>query len=315
MRDISAKQNTLRRARAQAVLTVSKPTIGLLKTNKLPKGDPLPVARVAAIQAAKQTSLLIPYCHPLLIDFVDCAFEVGTSSITVQTEVKAIYKTGVEMEALAAASAAALTLYDMMKPVDGSMEITSIRLLEKTGGKSDFARKQLGKGRKAAVLVLSDSVSSGKSTDRSGKALEEGLSNGGFDVVERKVLGDDLPAIERHLREFADKLQVDLIVTTGGTGLGPRDVTPEATKKVLEREAPGFVEALRSSGLQRTPFSMLSRGRAGLRGKTLIINLPGSESAVREALDVLLPILRHVFGTMEGEKHAGKPGFKRKPSL
>jgi molybdenum cofactor synthesis domain-containing protein len=105
---------------------------------------------------------------------------------------------------------------------------------------------------------------------------------------------------------------MDLVVTTGGTGIGPRDVTPEATRRVIEREAPGFSEALRSSGLQRTPFSMLSRGRAGLRGKTLIINLPGSESAVRDAMDVLLPILRHVFGTMEGEDHRDKSNGTQK---
>ena len=303
MRDISGKQNTLRRARARAVLQVSKGTIRRLKTQDLPKGDPLPVARVAAIQAAKQTSLLIPYCHPLPIDFVECNFDIGQSSIIVETEVKAIYKTGVEMEALAAASSAVLTLYDMLKPIDESMEITSIRLLEKTGGKSDFAGRVLGKGRKAAVLVMSDSISQGKNTDRSGKTLEEGLTRGGFDVVELKVLADDMSLIERTLTELADKRQVDLIVTTGGTGLGLRDVTPEATGRVIEREAPGFVEALRSSGLQRTPLAMLSRGRAGLRGKTLIINLPGSESAVKEALDVLMPILRHAFGTMEGEGH------------
>ncbi|MBI4418502.1 MAG: cyclic pyranopterin monophosphate synthase MoaC [Ignavibacteriales bacterium] len=140
MRDVSGKQTTLRRARARAVLKASKEAVDLLRANKLAKADPLPVAKVAAVQAAKQTSLLIPYCHPLPIDFVDCRFEVGLTSVTVETEVKAIARTGVEMEALAAVSAAVLTLYDMMKAVDETMEITEIRLLEKAGGKSDFRR-------------------------------------------------------------------------------------------------------------------------------------------------------------------------------
>ncbi len=306
MRDISTKQPTLRRARATAVLKAGIRAIALLKKNRLPKRDPLPVAKVAAVQAAKQTSILIPYCHPLPIDFVDCTFIVGTSTIVVNTEVTSTYKTGVEMEALCAVSAAALTLYDMMKAVDPSMEISGLRVIEKTGGKSDFPVSRKGRPRKAAVLVLSDSISKGKNSDVSGKTIQRRLTVAGFRVIERKIICDDSLPIEKALIRYADSLGLDLVITTGGTGLGPRDVTPEATARIISREAPGIGEALRSAGIRMTPFSMLSRGVAGIRGKTLVINLPGSAAAANQALDVLLPVLHHALETMSGADHRGK---------
>jgi cyclic pyranopterin phosphate synthase len=141
MRDISEKQPTLRTATATAVVRMSRETLMLLEQDKLPKGDPRPVAKVAAIQAAKNTSQIIPFCHPLPIEFVDCRFTTNGNTIEIVTEVKANYKTGVEMEALTAASVAALTIYDMLKPVDKSLEIEHVRLLSKTGGKSDLKPK------------------------------------------------------------------------------------------------------------------------------------------------------------------------------
>jgi cyclic pyranopterin monophosphate synthase len=138
MRDISEKQITQRAATARAIVRASESTIDMVRQGKIPKGDPLPVAKIAAVYAAKNTGQLIPYCHPLPIDFADCTFAVGKDSIEITTEVKATYKTGVEMEALTAASVAALTIYDMLKMVDTSIEIESIHLLKKTGGKSDF---------------------------------------------------------------------------------------------------------------------------------------------------------------------------------
>lgn len=304
MRDISQKVNTLRTAKAEAIVKLSERTVDQLKQNKIPKGDPFPVAKVAAIQAAKNTSQLIPYCHPIPVEFVDCRFTIGKKDILIETEVKAVYKTGVEMEALAAACAAALTLYDMMKMIDDSMEIVAVRLVNKTGGKSDFPmRENTGK---AAVLVISDTVAGGKGKDESGAIIVERLKKEGLDVVEYQVIPDSAEIIETTLKQFADKKKVQLVLTTGGTGLGPRDVTPEATARVIDREAQGISEIIRSYGQSRTPFSMLSRARAGLRGTTLIINLPGSPRGVTEALDVLFPALHHSFSMMEGAKHSRK---------
>jgi molybdenum cofactor synthesis domain-containing protein len=177
---------------------------------------------------------------------VSVEFELGKTSITITTQVKAVWKTGVEMEALVAASAAALTLYDMLKVIDQSMEIASVKLLEKTGGKSQI--KESGEGLKAAVLVISDSVSAGKRKDLSGKVLAEKLRGFKVQVTGCEVIPDDATRIESELKRLTDKEQVDMILTTGGTGIGPRDVTPEATKRVIERELEGVEQILRNYG-------------------------------------------------------------------
>ncbi len=142
MKDISGKQVTRRQAIATARLEAAAATIKMLKNGKLPKGDPIPVAKVAAIQAAKNTSQIIPYCHPLQLEHVKVDFKIGAKTIDITVTTDAIYKTGVEMEALTAASIAALTLYDMMKGVDPLMVISNIALQKKTGGKSDIKRKK-----------------------------------------------------------------------------------------------------------------------------------------------------------------------------
>ena len=142
MKDISGKKHTSRRAVAAAVLHASPKAITQLMKGTLPKGDPIPVARVAAVQAAKNTPQIIPYCHPLQLEHVGVDFVIGKDRIDITVEVAAFYKTGVEMEALTAASAAALTIYDMMKGVDPHMQIDGIVLLKKTGGKSDIAVKR-----------------------------------------------------------------------------------------------------------------------------------------------------------------------------
>jgi len=301
MRDVSAKPNTLRTAKAAAILKVRASTIEAIQSGNLPKADPLAVARVAGIQAAKNTALLIPYCHQVPLDHIEVNISLENSSITITTEVKAIWKTGVEMEALVAASASALTLYDMLKITDDEMEITSVRLLGKTGGVS--ANSETGEGLRAAVIVTSDSVSGGKNEDISGKILVERLKALKMQVSRYKVVPDDTTIIEKELKELADGEKVDLIITTGGTGAGPRDVTPEATKSVISRRLEGVEETLRAYGQNRLTTAMLSRGLVGLRGKTLIINLPGSRGGVEDGMSALFPAVLHVFRMMKGEGH------------
>ncbi|HCA81405.1 MAG TPA: bifunctional molybdenum cofactor biosynthesis protein MoaC/MoaB [Bacteroidetes bacterium] len=302
MKDVSRKIKTSRSARAQAVLTLRPQTVKLLREGQLPKGDPIPVAKVAAIQAAKNASQIIPYCHPIPLDFVGCSFEIGESSIVVSTEVKAIFKTGVEMEALTAASVAALTLYDMLKPVDETMIISDVRLVEKRGGKSDHALPA-GEKLRVAVVVISDSVASGAKKDTSGRHIEGRLQELGLDVVEYKVIPDHQHVIEQTLIRYSDELKLDLVITTGGTGLSATDVTPEAMAGIVDKEIPGIVEAARVFGQERTPLAMLSRAKAGVRGTTIIVNLPGSRKAVEESLDAILPGLLHGFRMMRGEGH------------
>ncbi len=302
MRDVSSKANTLRTAKATATLTCLPETVTAIKTGNVPKADPLVVARVAGIQAAKNTSLLIPYCHQVPLDHVHVEIELGSDMLTVHSDVKAIWKTGVEMEALAAASAAALTLYDMLKIIDESMEISSVRLLEKKGGKSD-ARGLPAKGLSVGILVMSDLGARGEREDASGKAIRDRVEAYGLRVKDHKVIPDEPATIENELRRLCDDTKVDLVLTTGGTGLGPRDNTPKATRNVIEGEVPGIMEILRSHGQERTRYAMLSRGVAGTRGSSLIINLPGSTRGVNESLDVLFPWILHSFEMMRGKGH------------
>ena len=153
---------------------------------------------------------------------------------------------------------------------------------------------------KIGVLTLSDKGARGERADTSGAAIRKLLAPLGAEVRRSAIIPDDLDGIVRTLQEWADGGDLDLIVTTGGTGLAPRDVTPEATLRVVERLAPGIAELMRAEGLRHTPMAALSRAVAGVRGRTLIVNLPGSEKGVRESLAVLLPILPHAVETLRG---------------
>ena len=154
----------------------------------------------------------------------------------------------------------------------------------------------------AAVITVSDNGYAGKRTDTGGPLVAEMLSDAGFDVVHTALVSDDIDMIKAELIKCADELDVALTVTTGGTGFSPRDNTPEATVAVCPRLVPGIGEAMRAESLKITPHGMLSRAQAGIRGGTLIVNLPGSPKAIRENLAVILPALGHGLDTLRGEK-------------
>jgi molybdopterin adenylyltransferase len=153
----------------------------------------------------------------------------------------------------------------------------------------------------AGILTISDKSWRGQRSDESSQAIRDGLSSVDGRVVKYEVVPDEADIIASKLAQWADDGSVDVILTTGGTGLGPRDVTPEATLSVVDKEAPGFAEAMRVETLEVTPFAMLSRAVAGVRGKCLIINLPGSPRAVGECLGVVLPVLNHAVEIIKGQ--------------
>jgi cyclic pyranopterin monophosphate synthase len=303
MIDVGDKAETLRTAVAQAIIKASPKTIDLIKQGRSPKGNIEDAARISATMGAKRTWDLLPYCHPIPIDHIKVDVSFKTDSIEVQVQAKTTWKTGVEMESLTGASIAALTIYDMLKPVDEMLVIESVKLLEKSGGMKGFY-ENYDRSLKAAVIVVSDSVSRRKRHDRSGKLAIERLESDGFEVLDYRVVPDDLGKIESSLINACDTLKVDLALTCGGTGLGPRDTTPEATRNVIEKEVTGISEALRTYGQKRTPMSMLSRGVAGVRGKTIIVNLPGSVKAVSESLDALIPGILHGPRMIGGHGHS-----------
>jgi len=171
---------------------------------------------------------------------------------------------------------------------------------------------QSGRKLRAAVLVMSDTAAKNKAEDSSGKLIVEYLKDLGFDIVEYSVHPDDESVIVPAVRRCCDDLQVNLLITTGGTGLSPRDNTPEALKRLIERELPGVAEAIRSYGQERNSFAMLSRGVAGVRQKTVIISLPGAMTAVEDGLTAIFPAITHAFAMIEGAGHSHGHGQKQK---
>jgi molybdenum cofactor biosynthesis protein MoaC len=302
MIDVSLKFSTLRYARAEGYLYGKPEAISRVADKTVPKGDVLEVARAAGIGAAKRCSDMIVFCHPIPLDWVEVHFEVDPEYIRVIAEVRSVWKTGVEVEAITAVTGALLNAYDMLKPLDADLSFGGIKVLKKKGGKTDFA-DGFSKPIQAAVLVISDSTHAGTRKDKSGLIIKKFLEDLPVDISFYEVLPDERKLITERLVTLADKEKIQLVFTTGGTGLGPRDVTPEATLDALERTVPGIVEAIRKHGKERTPFAMLSRGEAGVRGDCVIVNLPGSSKGALESLQALFPGLLHIFPMMRGKGH------------
>lgn len=302
MVNITKKSNTLRIAIATATVKVSKQeTIDAIEQRKIPKGDVFEFARAAGLFGVKKTSDVIPDCHPLPIEYTAITYEIADLSVIITVEVHTIYKTGVEVEAMHGASVTALTMYDMLKPIDKGVEIENIRLLKKSGGKSDLKNARFPEI-KAAVVVCSDSVFENKTQDSSGKAIISRLTQWDINAENYEIVPDEVNIIRDKAIELS-KSGYQLIIFTGGTGLSPRDVTPEAITPLIDRNIEGIMETARHYGQERMPYAMLSRGVAGFIGETLVLTFPGSKSGVEESMDALFPQVLHLFKVVKGEKH------------
>lgn len=303
MVNITHKSNTLRKAIAQAVVRVSdQKTVDAIEQKKVPKGDIFEMAKTAGLFAAKRTSDMIPDCHPLPVEFTQVTYRIENLRIYINVEVHTIYKTGVEVEAMHAASVVALTMYDMLKPIDKNISIENIKLLEKKGGKTDFKKVVEENQLSASVIVCSDSISAGEKKDRAGMAIIEKLKQYKVGIADYLIIPDEKERIQQLIREKT-QTGVSMIIVTGGTGLSPRDVTPEAVRPLLERPVPGIEEAIRAYGQQRTPYSMLSRSVSGLIGDTLVLALPGSTKGAEESMDAIFPAVMHVFRVLMAFRH------------
>lgn len=302
MVNITNKTNSLREAIAQAIVRVSnEKTIQAVIQKKIPKGDIYEFSRAAGLLAIKKTSDMIPDCHPLPVEFSAISFEIKDLEIVITVEVHTIYKTGVEVEAMHGAAVTALTIYDMLKPVDKQVEIAAIRLISKKGGKSSLQHSG-NESIKTGVIICSDSVAAGKTGDSSGAAVEEKLAKFNISIDKMEIVSDEIESIRETVQEFVSA-QYQLVILTGGTGLSERDITPEAIAPMLDREIPGIMEAARNYGQQRTGYAMLSRGIAGFIKNTLVITLPGSPKGVKESMDAIFPYVLHVFRVAAGIRH------------
>lgn len=302
MTDILHKNSTKRIATARAILQVSsEATILAIQNRQVPKGDVYEFARAAGLLAVKKTSDVIPDCHPLPIEYTQIQYETSGLQIKILVEVATIYKTGVEVEAMHGAAVTALTMYDMLKPIDKGIEILSIKLVEKTGGKSDF-KDSLSQNLKTAVIVCSDTIFKEKKEDKAGKAVIAMLEQYQINNIAYHIIPDETVQIQEQLKSLINS-QFDLVLFVGGTGLSPRDVTPESIAPLLDREIPGIMEAARHYGQQRTPYAMLSRGIAGYAGNTLVLTLPGSTKGAIETMQALFPAIFHIFKVAQGARH------------
>ena len=304
MIDITHKISTKRIATASAIVKVGNTdTIDKVLNKQVPKGDVLEMAKTAGLFAVKNTANSIPDCHPLPVEFTKVEYVINREACEIKIEINVgtVYKTGVEVEAMHGASIIALTIYDMLKPIDKNIEIRNIKLEQKKGGKSDYNKSKI-QDIKAAVIVCSDTVSAKQKEDTAGKFLVNQLNEIGIEHVEYVVISDDKLGITKTCKKWVHS-GTNLILFTGGTGLSNRDNTPEAIKPLLDKELPGVAEQLRNYGMQRMPYAMLSRSIAGVISNSIVVTFPGSLGGVKDGMAAIFPAILHAFQVLKNEPH------------
>ncbi|OOG76515.1 bifunctional molybdenum cofactor biosynthesis protein MoaC/MoaB [Algoriphagus sp. A40] len=292
MEDISANITQLREATAKAVVRVSQPeTILAVIENRVPKGNVLEMAKVAGLFGVKNTALNLPNSHPQPIEFTGIEYEIQDLEIRISVKVKSVCKSDLEMEAMHGASIVALTIYDMLKPIDKGISIDQIKIEEKTGKPKE--ENQIQEPIKTAVVVCSNAVANGIKADSAGQAILKKLRFQPIQITSYILIPDSLEEIRALATRLSSENQ--LVIFSGGTGLSSTDVTPEALESLLEKRIPGIEEAIRSYGQSRTPHAMFSRSLAGTIGDCMVLALPGSTRGAMESMEAIFPHILHTL--------------------
>lgn len=300
MVDVGHKPVTDRRAVAHGRVVVGPDVARAIRENSLKKGDLLQVARLGGVGAAKRASDLVLLCHPLPLSHVEVEAHLDGDCVQIVASVKTAGQTGVEIEALTAVMGAALNVVDMGKALNPHITITDVRVVEKHGGKSGPGEGPSATSCLVALLIVSDSRSAGEKEDLATPLLTEAVAQFlGAEVWRSALTPDEQTPIEAQLRSWVEAPDAPhLILTSGGTGVGPRDVTPEATSAVIERFHPGLLELARARCLPGKPHAYLSRAVAGVARSTLIVNLPGSPRGAADTLRLMADVLPHALQTL-----------------
>ncbi len=322
MVDVGHKKITERVAIAMGQIQVGEESMSLIKDKALPKGDAIILAEIAGINGAKNAYQAIPLCHPLALDSVRVKIDLAhVDTVTVYCMAKTKAKTGVEMEAMQGVQQAMLAIYDLVKMVEPAIEILGSRLLVKSGGKQGLwlhpqgvpqdildyvstltSKTSLG-GIEISILTISDRASKGLYDDLSGAKLKDIVTALHAEVNQSAIVADDVEEIKNQITEWLIEHRAQIILTTGGTGIGPKDVTFKALAALCDESVPGLAELLRIDGAQFTPYSWLSRSFAGIKDKSLIISMPGSPKAITQGMAVIAPLLPHALKMIQGQGH------------
>ena len=304
MVDVGDKEIQHRNAKAKGCIFLAKNTVKQITENSVKKGDVLTVAQLAGINAAKQTSGLIPLCHNIMLENIKVSLAIDNKGVIAESEVRCTGKTGAEMEALTAVTVALLTVYDMCKAIDSNMSIGDITLIEKN------KNMKLPESLDILIITLSDRAFNGEYKDKSGPGINDILteylnSTGWKYSIKTVIIPDNSEMLREHLIKAGDKF--NFIFTSGGTGIGPRDITYETVMPLLTKEIPGIMEYIRVKYGKDNPNALLSRSIAGVIGKAIIYTLPGSVKAVEEYMSEILKTMLHSVNMQYGidihEKH------------
>ena len=300
MVDITGKINTLRTAIAEAILKVGSPnTIDLIKNDQIPKGNVFEMSKAAGLLGIKKTPELLPDCHPLPVESASIQYEFEEQSIRILVTVKTIYKTGVEVEAMTGAGIVALNMYDMLKPVDKQVEIGTIRLLQKEGGKS--SRNKIDENLYAAIIDCSNANTKESEAENSAKLLSEKLSEFAIKCELHSISSADERKLVATLEKLTDDDSLNLIICTGGIGVGQNDITNNVVLRLLDTELKGVSEQINRYRQERMPYSMLSGSVAGLKNGKIVLTLSDSVEEATNGINACFPYILNVFDIIQGK--------------